>query len=145
MVIKSCWESQNGREVRIDILEDGIRIPETFQSGSRIFPSTEGLPEPPGEVMGLHGPYGREEAAHKGWPRPLLIGSPNWTLEGGAPPFPSPHPLPSLLSGKGKGVQLGLGVLVGLPSLACPLGRPPPPLLLYIRGRGHPKGTTIVS
>ena len=49
-------ESLNGREVNIDILDDGIRTPKWFESGSGIFRSTGRLPEPPGEVMGLHGP-----------------------------------------------------------------------------------------
>ena len=50
-------ESQNGREVKVDILEGYIWTPEWFQSGSCIFQSTEWLPEPPpGEVMGLIGP-----------------------------------------------------------------------------------------
>ena len=45
-------ESQNGREVKIDRLDDSIRTPGWFQSVSDIYRSTEGLPEPPGEVMG---------------------------------------------------------------------------------------------
>ena len=49
-------ESRNGRDMKIDILEGYVWTPEWFQNGSGIFRSTEGLPEPPGEVMGLHGP-----------------------------------------------------------------------------------------
>jgi hypothetical protein len=51
-------ESRNGREVKIDILEGYIRTPEWFRSNSGIFRSTEGLPEPPAEVLGQHGPKG---------------------------------------------------------------------------------------
>ena len=32
----------------------------------------EGLPEPPGEVLGLSGPEGREREKERGGPRPLL-------------------------------------------------------------------------
>ena len=49
-------ESQNSQGVNIDILEEGIRTPEWFQDVSDIYQSTEGLPEPPGEVLGLNGP-----------------------------------------------------------------------------------------
>ena len=52
---RTCEESRNGREVKIDILEGYIRTPEWFRRGSSIFWSTEGLPEPPGEVLGLNG------------------------------------------------------------------------------------------
>ena len=52
----------------------------------------EGLPEPPGEVLGLCGPEGRERAAAQEVAPPLR--SPNWTRGGGAaPPFPPPLPL----------------------------------------------------
>ena len=49
-------ESLNGREVKTDILEGGIRTSEWFQSVSGIYRSTEGLPEPPEESNGPHGP-----------------------------------------------------------------------------------------
>src|SRR3990170_5821546 len=49
-------ESRNGRDIKIDILDHVIRTPEVFRmiSGKNGVP--EGLPEPPGEVMGLSGP-----------------------------------------------------------------------------------------
>ena len=49
-------ESRNGRDIKIDILEAYIRPPEGFRSVSSIFRSTGRLLEPPGEVLGLHGP-----------------------------------------------------------------------------------------
>ena len=47
---------ENGRDIEIDILEGYIRTPEWFRSVSGIFRSTGGLQEPPGGLMGLHGP-----------------------------------------------------------------------------------------
>ena len=49
-------ESRNDRDVKIDILEGYIWTPEWFRSDSGIFRSTEGLPEPPGGLMGHSGP-----------------------------------------------------------------------------------------
>ena len=49
-------ESRNGREMKIDILEGYVWTPERFRMSSGIFWSTGGLPEPPGELMGLGGP-----------------------------------------------------------------------------------------
>ena len=48
--------SLNGREVKIDILDDSICTPEWFRDVADIYQRTEGLPEPLGEVMGQHGP-----------------------------------------------------------------------------------------
>ena len=49
-------ESRNGREIKIDILDDVIQTPEEFREVSGINGVPEGLPEPPEEVMGQHGP-----------------------------------------------------------------------------------------
>ena len=49
-------ESQNGRDIKIDILEGYVWTPEWFQISSGNYRSTGGLPEPPGESMGLNGP-----------------------------------------------------------------------------------------
>ena len=49
-------ESQNGRDIKIDILDDYIRTPEVFRVISEKTGVPEGLPEPPGEVLGLSGP-----------------------------------------------------------------------------------------
>ena len=45
-------ESRNGRDIKIDILDDYVRTPEWFRGVSNIYRSTEGLPEPPGEFNG---------------------------------------------------------------------------------------------
>ena len=48
-------ESLNGRDINIDILDHVIRTPEEFQEVSDKTRVSEGLPEPPGEVLGLSG------------------------------------------------------------------------------------------
>ena len=49
-------ESRNGQDMKIDILEGYVWTLESFRMSSGIFRSTGGLPEPPGGLMGLHGP-----------------------------------------------------------------------------------------
>ena len=49
-------ESRNGRDIKIDILDDYIRTPELFRVISDKTGVPEGLPEPPGNQMGLIGP-----------------------------------------------------------------------------------------
>ena len=49
-------ESRNCRNMQIDILESYVWTLERFGMSSGIFRSTGGLPEPPGGLMGLHGP-----------------------------------------------------------------------------------------
>ena len=49
-------ESRNGRDMKIDILEAYIWISEVFRVKSGFYRSTGRLPEPPGGLMGLHGP-----------------------------------------------------------------------------------------
>ena len=49
-------EYQNGRDVKIDILDDYVRTPEWFQGVPGIYWSTGGLPEPPEETNGPIGP-----------------------------------------------------------------------------------------
>ena len=49
-------ESRNGRDVKIDILDDYVRTPEVFREVSDIYRSTGGLSEPPGEYIGPNGP-----------------------------------------------------------------------------------------
>ena len=48
-------ESRNGRDIKIDILDDYIRTLEVFRVISEKTGVPEGLPEPPGEVLGLSG------------------------------------------------------------------------------------------
>ena len=54
-------ESQNGQDIKIDILDGYIRTPEVFRVILEKIGVPEGLPEPPGEVLGLSGPW-RERA-----------------------------------------------------------------------------------
>ena len=49
-------ESRNGRDMKIDILDNYIRTQEWFRGLSDIERSMGGLPEPPGRVNGPHGP-----------------------------------------------------------------------------------------
>ena len=49
-------ESRNGRDINIDILDGYVWTSEWFRMSSGIYQSTGGLPEPPGESMGLIGP-----------------------------------------------------------------------------------------
>ena len=49
-------ESLNGRDVKIDILDDYVWTPEGFREVSGIYRSTGRLVEPPGKYMGLIGP-----------------------------------------------------------------------------------------
>ena len=48
-------ESRNGRDIKIDILDDYVWTSERFRESSGICRSTRGLPEPPGEYMGPNG------------------------------------------------------------------------------------------
>ena len=64
-------ESRNGRDIKIDILDDYIRTLEVFRVISEKTRVPEGLPEPPGEVLGLSGPDGRERAVAQEVARPL--------------------------------------------------------------------------
>ena len=49
-------DSRNGRDIKIDILDDYVWTSEWFRMSSGIYRSTGGLPEPPGESMVLIGP-----------------------------------------------------------------------------------------
>ena len=49
-------ESRNGRDVKIDILDDYVRTPEVSWDDLDIYRSTGELPEPPGEYIGPNGP-----------------------------------------------------------------------------------------
>src|SRR3954467_12936545 len=48
-------ESRKGRDIKIDILEAYIWTSESFRVKSAFYRSTEGLPEPPGGLLGLNG------------------------------------------------------------------------------------------
>ena len=48
-------ESRNGRDIKINILDDYVWTSELSRVSSGIYRSTERLPEPPGEYMGPNG------------------------------------------------------------------------------------------
>ena len=96
--------TRNGRDIKIDILDDYIRTPEEYRVISEKTGVPGGLPEPPGRVLGLMGLRGKERGAASMGRAPPPPSGPNWTRRGAAPPlFPSPSP-PSfpLLVGVGK-------------------------------------------
>ena len=67
--------------------------------------------------------------------------SSNWTREGAAPPplsFSLSYSFPLSPLGKGRGLQLGLGILVGLPYGAPPWPTSSSPSFIYM-GRGAPQ------
>ena len=53
-------ESRNGRDIKIDILDDYIRTPDEFRGSPDNCRSAGGLWEPPGGLMSQHGPCERE-------------------------------------------------------------------------------------
>ena len=132
-------ESQNGGDIKIDILDDYIRTSERF----RVIRVFFGVPESYGYLYwALMGHTGKERKAPKGGHTPphglVRIG----LGRGGAPFLPSPSPFPSPTPTRKGGVLLLVGV--GLPPWgALLLGRSPPPCSFIYGGRGHPKDTTI--
>ena len=68
-------ESRNGRDVKIDILDDYIRTPKVFRMVSEKTGVPEGYRNPPGEIMGLMGLSGERE----GWPRAGRAPLPLWS------------------------------------------------------------------
>ena len=98
-------ESRNGRDMKIDILDNYIRTPEWFRGLTDIYRSTGGLPEPPG-VIGPHGPKVVEEERQQEVARGPPCPNPNWEREGGGGPFSfllSTSSFSLLLVGIGKG------------------------------------------
>ena len=79
--------------MKIGILDDYIRTPEVFREISEKTRVPEGLPEPPGEVLGLSGPEGRERAAAQEVARPLPWGVRIGLGLGSGPLSFSPPPL----------------------------------------------------
>ena len=132
----SKWSRRKDRYIG-RLYSDFRKVP----SDSGIFRSTGELREFAGEYMGLIGPYGNRGNRPKGRRR----AAPLWSEldKGCGPPFLPPLPLfpPSPTPTRKGGVLLPVGV--GLPPWrALLLGRPPPPLLLYIRGQGGTRGHT---
>ena len=90
-------ESRNGRDVKIDILDDYVRTPEVFREVSDIYeyPGVTGTPR---GVYWAYWALVEEEEGQPGQPRAPSPSSPNWTRRGAAPPFPFlPPSLPSPL------------------------------------------------
>ena len=54
-------ESLNGRDIKIDILDDYVLTSKRFRESLGIYRSIGGLPEPPGRQMGLLGLSGKEK------------------------------------------------------------------------------------
>src|SRR5215216_2695200 len=129
------------------MLDDSIRTPEWFRSVPGTYQSTYGLPEPPGESYGPHGPWEGGTPAHKGLAHPPQGRGLNWTRKGGSTPLSFSFSLffPLSLSGKRKGGRIGLGVQVGLlPTWGAPrpASSPLPPLYTWEGGASR---HTIVS
>ena len=61
MITDKDEESRNGRDVKIDILDDYIRTPEVFRVVSEKTGVPEGYRNPPGEIVGLMGLSGERE------------------------------------------------------------------------------------
>ena len=66
-------ESRNGRDIKINILDDYIQTPEMFRVISEKTGVPEGYQNPPGEVMGLMGLSGEREGQPGGAARPLPL------------------------------------------------------------------------
>src|ERR687897_3360082 len=73
----SKWSRRKDRYIG-RLYSDFGKVP----SDSGIFRSTGELRE---YVLGLIGPYGKEEKGPQGWPHPSPWSGPNWTREGGRP------------------------------------------------------------
>ena len=59
-------ESRNGRDIKIDILDDYIRTPDEFRRSPDIYRSAGRVIGTTGEVMGLIGPRGERERDSQG-------------------------------------------------------------------------------
>ena len=132
-------ESRNGRDIKIDMLDDYIRTPEVFRTLSEKTGVPEGYRNPPGRDNGPHGPWWKERGAARvgrAPPLPLVrIGLGG----GGAPLFPSPlFPfLPPPSRSRKGGVLLLLGGGLPPPWRAPRAGRPLPLAHLCTGVGGH--------
>ena len=131
-------ESQNGRDMKIDILDYYIRTPEWFRGLSDIYRSTGGLPEPLGGYWASWAQLVEEERRPRGSRVPLpqvRIGQGG----GAAPPFPPslspPSPSPNPTRKGGSPTPGGSRTPPGAPLLASRLS---PPCSFIYGGRGAP-------
>ena len=129
-------ESRNGRDVKIDILDDYIRSLERF----RVIRVFSGVPESyrnsPGSIWALLGFRGKREERLGAPPRP----SPNWTRGRGCAP-PSFSSLPPFLDSYSYYLEGGNPTPGGSKTPHGPpllLGRLLLSSLFYIRGEGAP-------
>ena len=141
-------ESRNGRDMKIDILDDYVWTSEWFRVSSGIYRSTGGYRNPPGlngltcalvEERGGGQEVGRAPQAQSklgGGPAPLsfFFSSPSFPLLLGLGEVAGP-PLPLSPSGNPSPTRIGGGVLlpIGVELLPRPPpGRPPLPLGSFI-------------
>ena len=138
-------ESRNGRDIKIDILDDYIRSSERFRV-IRVFSGVPGSYENTRKKQWASwAKWWKRGGRARGPPSPNRIGL------AGRPPFPSSPPSPSISfsspsfpspsrTWKEGGILLG----VGLPPLGAPppLGRPSPPPPFIYGGGGYPIDTS---
>ena len=122
-------ESLNGRDVKVDILDDYIQSSERFRMIRVFLGVPESYGNSPGSIWALLGHTGIEERGRKeGGTQPPS--GPNWTRVQSSFPSPSPPLSFSPTPTRKGGVLLPVGV--GLP-----------PCSFIYGGRGHPIDTTI--
>ena len=86
-------ESRNGRDIKIDILDDYIRTPDEFRGSPDKYRSAGRVIGTTGEVMGLIGPRGEREGLPRAGRAPPMGLVRIGLGEGLRPLFPSPPPL----------------------------------------------------
>ena len=132
-------ESRNGRDVKIDILDDYIRTSERFRVIRIFFGVPESYGNSPGSIWALLGFRGKREGRMRAPQGLVRIG-----LRGGAAPPPSFSSLfPFLLSYSyylEGGILLPVGV--GLPRARHSRGPALPLLHSFIYGEGAPHRRT---
>ena len=138
-------ESRNGRDVKIDILDDYIRTSERFRV-IRVFLGYRGVTGIRGRSNGPHGPSGGREEAGRAAPLAQTK-----LDQGAGPPFllflpllpsPSPPSFPPPSRSRKEGSPTPTSRRIPPPWRATK-GWPASPLLLYIRWQGAPLDTQV--